>query len=81
MSTEDSESQEAIHDALSAVLTEAGVLDEGNVLTGWCICFESQPAEPDSAPSAGHVYGPTGMTTWRAIGLCEWTTRFGLEPG
>lgn len=54
------------------------VLEEGELLTGWIVIYEYQ--NTDDRPSAGHVYGPEGMTTWRALGLTEWTRRFTLVP-
>jgi hypothetical protein len=71
---DDAREQEAIHEALQAHLD----LDEGEVLTGWIVVYEHQTVG-DKA-SAGHAYGPAGMTTWRALGLCEWAARFTLAP-
>ena len=65
--------QESIHEALALRLP-----DEGEVLTGWIVVYEVQAVDED--PSAGHVYGPEGMTTWRAMGLLEWAKQRTLGP-
>lgn len=67
------EEQERIHEALTEVLPIDGAL------TGWIVLWEGLP-DGGGAAQAGHYYGPAGMTTWRAIGLCEWATRYGLLP-
>jgi hypothetical protein len=61
----EAEQQEAIHQALEGTLP----LEDDQVLTGWVVLFETQVA--GERPTAGHVYGPAGMTTWRAVGLVE----------
>lgn len=58
--------QELVHGALADLLG----LDDGEVLTGWIVVYETVSAE--NVPVAGHMYGPDGMTTWRAMGLVEW---------
>jgi hypothetical protein len=62
--------QELVHEAIVEVLE----LREGHTLTGWVVCYET--LGPDGATAAGHLYGPAGMTDWRALGLCEWAARF-----
>lgn len=57
--------QEQIHDAIAPL-----VCDDGEVLTGWISCYETQ--QLDGAPQAGHYYGPATMTAWGALGLIEW---------
>lgn len=74
MSPEEREQQETIHQALDGCLP----LDDGEVLAGWVIVYETVNA---SEPGyGGHVYGPSSMTTWRALGLVEWARRFCLRP-
>ena len=72
---EEQEQQEALHQALADLIPELG---EGDVLTGWVVIFEHQTMK--DRPSCGHVYGPSGMTTWRALGLCEWARTVTLRP-
>ena len=67
--------QENIHRALDETLPE---LEDDEVLTGWLVVYESQTA--DGTAVAGHVYGPTGMTTWRALGLAQWAALYTLHP-
>lgn len=71
----DDDAQGAIHDALANVLP----LDEGEILVGWCVTYETV-RDADERPQAGQVYGPGGMTTWRVLGLLEWARRFLLCP-
>ncbi|HEY7620303.1 MAG TPA: hypothetical protein VH834_11050 [Solirubrobacteraceae bacterium] len=66
--------QERVHRAIEHVLE----LREGHVLTGWVLLHET--LGPDGATTAGHLYGPAGMTDWRALGLCEWAARFTIPP-
>jgi hypothetical protein len=75
--TEDDVLQQAIHDELSALFAED---DDGErqVLTGWVVAYESQRS--DGTATAGHAYGPAGMTTWRALGLMEWARQNTLRP-
>jgi hypothetical protein len=68
------EYQERIHHAIEAALE----LDDGHVLTGWVLLYET--ASADGRGSAGHYYGPEGMSTWRALGLVEWASCFTLHP-
>lgn len=75
MTEEDRKQQQAIHDALIAALP----LDDGHVLTGWVVLWETTTFESDSGES-GSYYGPRGMTTWRSLGLIEWARRFCLKP-
>ena len=65
--------QEIVQIVLEAALHEIGMLDDGDVLTGWVICFEKMTA--DNETFASRVYGPAGMTTWRALGLVEFLSR------
>jgi hypothetical protein len=65
------ERQERLHQAL------VEVLDLDGVLTGWILVTEE--LDGDTA-SAGHFYGPDGMTTWRALGLIEWARANTLKP-
>lgn len=66
MSAYDDAKAEAIH----AALAETIPLDDGEILTGWIVVYET--ASSEDVPNAGHLYGPPGMTTWRAMGLIEW---------
>lgn len=72
---EEQEQQEALHQALADLIPDLG---EGCVLTGWIVIYEYQEAGENA--SAGHLYGPAGMTTWRALGLCEWARTVTLRP-
>ena len=67
--------QTEIHEALEPLLD----LGEGEILTGWVVVYEYVSA--DGAGSAGHVYGPEGMTSWRALGLLEWAKQFTINRG
>lgn len=58
--------QEEIHTALQEILK----LEEDQLLTGWIVIYEAMGM--DNERVAGHVYGPSGMTTWGALGLVEW---------
>lgn len=66
MKAEEARDQEKIHTALQELLP----LDDGEMLAGWIVIYETANAEDE--PNAGHVYGPAAMTTWRAMGLVEW---------
>lgn len=57
--------QEALHEAIASTLE----LDDGQILVGWTLVFETVS---DGRPTAGHIYGPESMTDWRALGLLEW---------
>jgi len=72
---EEQTQQEAIHTELAELIPDLG---EGDVLTGWIVVYEYQSA--DDRPTCGHIYGPSGMTTWRAMGLCEWARTVTLRP-
>ena len=63
---------------MHAALEDALGLGEDEVLTGWVVLYET--ANVDGRGSAGHCYGPEGMSTWRALGLCEWASRYTLGP-
>lgn len=69
------EYQGRIHEALARELD----LEDGQLLTGWVVVFETTSVS-SSAATAGHFYGPEGMTTWRSLGLLEWSRRFCLIP-
>jgi hypothetical protein len=68
------EEQERVHRAIEDALE----LDDGHVLTGWVLIYET--ASSDGNALAGHLYGPEGMSTWRALGLTEWVSRYTLHP-
>lgn len=75
MNPEEQERQEKLHVALQELVTE----NEGDgMLTGWIVVWEM--VRPDDVPVAGHLYGPAGMTTWRALGLTEWARQHTLAP-
>ena len=74
MSPEEQAEQEAIHQALVGSLP----LEEGEVLSGWIVVYETVGLTERG--NSGHVYGPLSMTTWRALGLIEWARRFCLYP-
>lgn len=75
MTEDEKHEQEAIHHALASTLP----LDDGELLAGWIVIYETVSADDDRGKS-GHVYGPLSMTTWRALGLIEWARRFCLRP-
>ena len=71
--------QESLHGELAALLRdELGEEGEGGLLVGWVLAYEAQA--PSGRAFAGHLYGPAGMTTWRALGLIEWTRLHTLGP-
>jgi hypothetical protein len=70
--------QQALHEAVEVAVADE--LEEGRVLTGWVIVWETVGLGEGVASSAGHLYGPHEMTTWRALGLLEWARRFNLIP-
>ena len=65
--------QEVIHEALAEL-----ELEPGELLTGWVVLYETR--DTDGGASAGHFYGPEGMTPWRALGLVEWAARHTIRP-
>lgn len=67
--------QDEIHTALKEVLH----LQEGEILTGWVVCFETMGL--DGVRSAGHLYGPEGQTPWGATGLIEWAKTRSIPEG
>lgn len=71
----ENERQERIHEALQRTLPD---LDD-QVLAGWVVVFETVDAL-GGRPACGHVYGPAGMTTWRARGLCDWALEMTVRP-
>jgi len=73
------EKQAHIHEALVEAMRDVGYLKDDQILTGWCFAFEKASASGDA--SAGTIYGPASMTTWRAIGLLQWADRFCLGCG
>lgn len=58
--------QDNVHAAIESTLE----LEDGEILTGWVVCYETTTMEGES--NAGHLYGPQSMTSWRALGLLEW---------
>lgn len=75
--TDDEKQQEALHEAIEACLADD--LD-GRILTGWVVVFETASIGDQADSTCGHLYGPAGMRTWRALGLLEWVRRFCLRP-
>jgi hypothetical protein len=72
MDEQDVEWQQRLHDVIEDVMHEQGDLPEGRVLTGWTISYETASLSGENA-TAGHFYGPREMTSWRALGLLEWS--------
>ncbi len=70
---------EELTSAIQLALQRAGDLSENEILTGWIVCWEGTILN-DSDRKAGQMYGPSEMTTWRALGLIEWARRFCLGP-
>lgn len=66
MDAYDDTKAEEVHAALAEVIP----LDDGEILTGWIIVYETVSSQ--EVPNAGHLYGPATMTTWGAMGLIEW---------
>ena len=64
--------QQRIHEVLEDALRDNGDLPDGHVLVGWLVSFETA-SYGGAKPCAGHFYGPREMTSWRAMGLNEWT--------
>jgi hypothetical protein len=77
---EEAAEQQRFHEAVETLLSQRGDLD-GLVLTGWVLCFETAGLTDEATAHAGHIYGPRELTTWRALGLLEWCSRFSIEPG
>ena len=73
MSDAETVNQQRVHEVLEDVLRDNGDLPEGQVLVGWLVSFETASYVSGSRPCAGHFYGPREMTSWRAMGLNEWT--------
>jgi len=69
----DSAEQAAYHEAIETAMRAQGDLSDGELLTGWVLTWEKVVA--DERGSAGRIYGPPGMTTWRALGLTEYMSR------
>lgn len=80
-SEEELEQQQKLHSVIEETLQELGDLKEGQLLTGWVICFEAIDMSDETENFAGSFYGPREMSTWRALGLLEWVRRFSLRPG
>jgi hypothetical protein len=74
----DREQQAHIHEVVDAALRETGIVSDEQLLTGWVLAYETVMA--DGQPTAGHLHGPAGRTTWNALGLLEWIRRFTLRP-
>ena len=64
--SDESKEQERIH----TVLEENIDLEPGQILTGWVVLYEAMGL--DNERVAGHIYRPSSMTTWGALGLIEW---------
>jgi hypothetical protein len=77
---DEEQNQQQLHEAIESALSEAGELDEGEVLTGWIVIHETATLSSGKA-GCGHFYGPREMTTWRALGLVDWVRNFCLSPG
>ena len=70
--------QEKLHSLLQNNLP---FTDEGSVLNGWIIIYETvRPEYGKLIKECGHIYGPATMKTWNALGLIEWARRFSLGP-
>lgn len=67
------EAQIRIQEALNNALRESSLLHDGDLLTGWVLCFEKMT--DDSRALAGRISGPPGMTVWRALGLSTYLNR------
>lgn len=74
------ERQQRLHEAIEACLADGDDLDDGELLVGWVLIYETTVLGDDERGSCGHFYGPREMTTWRALGLVEWARRFSLVP-
>lgn len=74
------EHQERLHKVIEEILLESGDIKEGQILTGWVVCYEAMHISEASGGFAGSFYGPREMSTWRALGLIEWVRRFSLRP-
>ena len=68
------QAQERLQQAIQAETPE----DEGTVV-GWVVVYETVAAADDEA-TAGHFYGPAGMTSWRALGLLQWAMQHTIGP-
>jgi len=68
----DEESQTLLHEAIAPALVGSGALKDDDLVTGWVLSYEFMR---DGQMAAGRVYGPAGMTTWRALGLSEYMHR------
>lgn len=78
MNPKEQHRQEQFHQALTRVMNEEGMIDEGELLTGWVIVYETNDLGDNA--HCGHFYGPVGTTTWKAMGLLEWARRYTLIP-
>ena len=68
----DDEQQQVIHDAILEGLRGANLIPDDRILTGWVVCIETLHSGGDRA-MASSIYGPAGMTSWRARGLMDWS--------
>lgn len=78
MNPEQKAKQDRFHQALTQVMNEEDMVDDGELLTGWVIVYETTDLGDNA--HCGHFYGPAGMTTWKAMGLLEWSRRYTLVP-
>ena len=73
---DDARLQKRAHDVITDLLRDIELLDEGNVLSGFVICFET--VNVGGGSSVGWVRAPDDMSSWRAAGLLGWI-KAGLE--
>jgi 3-hydroxyacyl-CoA dehydrogenase len=70
----DHDEEQKLHNETSSVVTERlrayGVVEDSAIITGWVISYETVDAVGDK--TAGYIYGPQDMSSWRVIGLIEW---------
>jgi hypothetical protein len=67
---EDERAQDEFSRTLENALHQLELITDDEIVAGWVVCFETVRSE--GPMSSGHVYGPPGMTSWRALGLMEW---------
>jgi hypothetical protein len=79
MDDDERQRQQALHEAIEVAVADE--LDEGELLAGWLVVYETAALDEKEKSSCGHFYGPREMTTWRALGLIEWARhRTLLDP-
>lgn len=76
MDESEKKEQEKIHTVLQEIVQESEDFEEGQILTGWIIVYEVMGM--DNERFAGHIFGPSSMTTWSAMGLIEWAKTVSL---